>query len=327
MEKDPTDLERIAVWSGLNKETFRKQYKFHLSSFSTWAQKAHCTEWLLFPKNLGTHLSIDETSLSNGELYTILTNKDAHGKKGALVAMVKGTKAQVVSGIINRIPTRDRMGVREVTLDLDNSMHWIVLACFPNAEKVNDRFHVQCLVSDALQDMRIEERWKAIAEESEEIARSRAQGKPYRAPTYANGDTKKQLLARSRHVLFKPQGKWTESQRERAQLLFSVYPKLKEAYELSMQFRSFYEHSKTKEEAKTRLQSWYVRVCATNFTSFHTAVHSLKAHEGTILNYFSRRATNAAAESFNAKIKGFRALLRGVTDLKFFLFRISMIYG
>ncbi|MFH1670178.1 MAG: DDE transposase, partial [Patescibacteria group bacterium] len=33
------------------------------------------------------------------------------------------------------------------------------------------------------------------------------------------------------------------------------------------------------------------------------------------------------AESFNAKIKGFRALLRGVRDMEFFLFRVSKLYG
>jgi hypothetical protein len=38
-----------------------------------------------FPENIGKRLSIDETSLSNGELYTILTNKAAKGKKGAIV--------------------------------------------------------------------------------------------------------------------------------------------------------------------------------------------------------------------------------------------------
>ncbi|MCI7414487.1 MAG: DDE transposase, partial [Prevotella sp.] len=37
--------------------------------------------------------------------------------------------------------------------------------------------------------------------------------------------------------------------------------------------------------------------------------------------------TNAFAESFNAKIKAFRAALRGVTDIKFFLFRLTKLYA
>ena len=36
---------------------------------------------------MGTHLSIDETSLSQGELNTIVINKAAKGKKGSLVVI------------------------------------------------------------------------------------------------------------------------------------------------------------------------------------------------------------------------------------------------
>ena len=39
---------------------------------------------MLFPGNFGDDMSLDETCLSNGEVYNILTNKTAHGGKGAL---------------------------------------------------------------------------------------------------------------------------------------------------------------------------------------------------------------------------------------------------
>jgi hypothetical protein len=39
-------------------------------------------DWIVIPKNIGPHLSIDETCLSVGEDYTILSNKDTHGDKG-----------------------------------------------------------------------------------------------------------------------------------------------------------------------------------------------------------------------------------------------------
>ena len=46
-----------------------------------------------------------------------------------------------------------------------------------------------------------------------------------------------------------------------------------------------------------------------------------------ILNFFDNRSTNGKAESFNSKIKGFRANLRGVTDIPFFLFRLSKLFA
>jgi len=45
------------------------------------------------------------------------------------------------------------------------------------------------------------------------------------------------------------------------------------------------------------------------------------------LNFFNNRSTNAAAESFNAKIKDFRRTFRGVADLSFFMFRLTKIYA
>ena len=328
----------MARWSGLKEETLRKQYKFHLSGFPDWECKDHSEDYLVFPENLGERISIDETCLSDGELYTVVTNKAAQGKRGSLVALIKGTKASIVSEILMRIPMKERIKVLEVTLDMSNAMDWIVRESFPNCSKVIDRFHVQRLVSGALQEMRIRERWNVLEEENNAIEQCRRGNRVYSPFTYANGDSEKQLLARSRYLLFKPESKWTESQKERADILFKEHPQLHEGYKLSMQFRSFYHHSKTKEEAKKKLEQWYEKVEEkgenTNegqkgkaFSSFLTAMHSIKAHEGTILNYFPQRATNASAESFNAKIKGFRALVRGVTDRKFFLFRIAKIYG
>ncbi|MDR2510897.1 MAG: hypothetical protein LBC89_00210, partial [Bacteroidales bacterium] len=56
----------------------------HLSGFRQWQELEHAEEWLVFPENMGSKMSIDETSLSNGKLYTVLTNKAQQGKKGCL---------------------------------------------------------------------------------------------------------------------------------------------------------------------------------------------------------------------------------------------------
>jgi transposase len=292
-----------------------------------WEQKDHCTDWILYAQNIGARVSIDEVCMSNGDLYTVVTNKAGKGRKGSLIAMVKGTKASDVSCILMGISVHQRMTVTEVTLDMSNSMDWIVRQCFPNATMVTDRFHVQQLVSEALQQMRIDERWKAIEEENEAVKACRKKKIPYTPEVYENGDTKKQLLARSRYVLFKPKSKWTDSQKERASILFREFSHLKTAYDLSMQFRNVYEHSANRDAAQTKLKRWYASVEKHGFGSFITAMESIKTREGTILNFFLRRSTNASAESFNAKLKGFRALVRGVTDREFFLYRITTFYA
>ncbi|PIZ01151.1 DDE transposase [bacterium (Candidatus Howlettbacteria) CG_4_10_14_0_8_um_filter_40_9] len=306
---------------------FEKQYKNHLSGFKDWDQLEHADEWLLFSDNIGKRMSIDEVAVSNGELYTIITNKNACGGKGSLASILSGTKASSIVPILTKIPLEKRNTVEEVTLDMSHSMDAIVRNTFPKSTIVIDRFHVQKLVSEAVQEIRIELRREALKEENESIRLARKEKQKYRPATYKNGDTKKQLLARSRYLLFKSTSKWTESQKERSIILFKEFPELKEAYEISMMFRSFYEHNQTKNEAKEALNKWYEKVEEKQIESFTIVAESIRLHENNILNYFTNRSTNAGAELFNTKLKGFRGLVRGVRDKKFFLFRVSKLYG
>jgi transposase len=317
----------LATLNRLQPKEFEKQYKNHLSGFNEWNQKDHAEKWMLFAENIGEKLSIDEVEVTNGELYTVLTNKSAHGKKGCLVAMCEGTKASEIALILNQIPLEQRAKVLEVTLDMSESMEAIVKRTFPNAKLVTDRFHVQQLISEALQEVRIAFRWEAIKEENLRIKQARTEGKTYRPYIHKNGDTKKQLLARSRYLLFKTQSNWGNQQKERAVILFQEFPKIKEAYDLSMMFRACYEHSHTIAEAKEKLTKWYDKVKEKDFDSFITAAESIRWREMTILNYFTDRSTNASAESFNAKLKSFRSVVRGVRDRAFHLFRVAKLYA
>ena len=96
LDNYPISSNSLEKFYHINGEQLGRQYKEHLSDYTSWPQRPHADDWMTFPKNIGSRLSIDETSLSNGELYTVLTNKAAKGKKGVLVAMVKGTRAEDV---------------------------------------------------------------------------------------------------------------------------------------------------------------------------------------------------------------------------------------
>ena len=61
--------------------------------------------------------------------------------------------------------------------------------------------------------------------------------------------------------------------------------------------------------------------------NFCTVATTIADRQGKILNYFINRATNASAESLNAKIKLFRAQLHGGVDVMFFLFWLTNIYA
>ena len=132
-----------------------RAYKKTISGFTEWTEAEHAEEWLIFPENIGPYLCIDETCLSTGEVYTIVSNKDAHGKKGCIVAIIKGTRARDVIKNLKKIDSLLLAQVKEVTLDFSESMHSIVKACFPNAMITLDRFHHQQFCLEAVQEVRI----------------------------------------------------------------------------------------------------------------------------------------------------------------------------
>ena len=327
METSPMTCRTLEEFYHINGHTFEKQYKEILSGFRDWDQLEHADEWLLFPDNIGPRLAIDESSLSNGELYTFVTNRDARTRERSLVAVVAGTKSEDVIAVLLRINEEKRLAVEEVTLDLSDSMRKIVRTAFPKASRVIDRFHIQKLACDAVQELRIKHRWDAMQQANDEMEKAKSKGEDYVPFRYPNGDTRKELLIRSRYLLFKSADNWTERQKQRAAILFEEYPDIKKAYGLCHSLRMIFSKNTIKDVARLSMARWYNKVEEAGFHSFNVIAATFYEHYDEILNFYNNRASNAIAESFNAKIKLFRANLRGVVDKKFFLFRIANIYA
>ena len=312
---------------GVDGDNLSRWYKHFISDYEVWEQRCHAMDYVLFKENLGERLSMDETSLSQGELYTIITNKSAHGGKGSLVAMIQGTKSDNIIYYLSKLPRTKRLQVKEITIYLSPSMRLIAKRAFPNATIVSDRFHVQKLMNEAISDLRVDYRWQAIDQENGEIALAKELGRRFIPDTFENGDTRRQLLARSRHIVMKHHSKWTESQRHRAEILFREYPAIEEAYKVSMKLTEIFNTKCDKGVALTKLARWYDEVERLNCKFFNSVIQTMQNNYGTIANYFENRSTNASAESFNAKVKAFRNQFRGVNDIPFFIYRLTTLFA
>jgi transposase len=99
------------------------------------------------------------------------------------------------------------------------------------------------------------------------------------------------------------------------------------AFKLTQRLRNIFNNAKSKESAYTKLAHWYKDVEDTGFKAFNTIANTITLNYRSILNYFINRSTNASAESFNAKIKAFRAQFRGVKNVEFFLYRLTTIFA
>lgn len=364
LDSFPVTASSVARFFHMKGSTLERYYKDYLSDYEDWDQKGHAKKWMLIAKNLGRDCSIDETKIGD-EVYTILSNKDGHGRRGTIIAVVRGTKASVVSKYLKMIPLSEREKVEEVTMDFCDSMYAIARDCFPNATIIIDCFHVIQRLCEALDSLRM--KFKRIAvtqtkkakakfeQEEDRKARQRKNGRTKYAAKRAGkkkpkgkkrgrkrirrkafkpevlepvGDTLVELLTRARYILPKAGNKWGENQRERIRLLFKLYPQIREAYSLICLIRAIFRNKKlTREQAKEKLHEWYDRVAACTIREIKSARDCIKAKEEEVLNYFKGHHTNAAAESLNSKIKGFRAQVHGVSDIPFFMFRLHKIFG
>lgn len=211
-------------------------YRNKLIGYHDWCDTELCCGFYFNADNIGPYMSLDETCLSNGEVWTFLTNKEGKGGKGTLAAAIPGTRSDdIISILVNAMGKSVRRRVKEVTCDLSPSMMLIAEEVFYNAYVVNDRFHVQQVHNEAVDEIRIDIRRKLIAEENE-----RDRSMP--PITRSNGETVRQIPARSKHTLMMSSNKWTDIQRHRANILFKHFPILRDAYNLAMSLRKIFRH-------------------------------------------------------------------------------------
>lgn len=320
LDKYPITGRSLERFYPIQGDQFERAYKEHLSGFTSWAEASHAQEWLLFPENMGPHLSIDETSLSRGELYTIISNKEAHGDKGSIVAIIKGTKIEDVINVLKKLSTLDRFHVQQLCSNAMQEVRVRIVREARKAEIQNREDHTFKL------KRRLAHRKK---DKTDKRGRKpNRKNEAYKPDRLENGDTVIELLTRSRYLLMTSSDNWTDSQKTRARLLFERFPEMKTAYGLTHSLRMIFSNKEaTKDSAAESLKRWYNKVTDYDNDAFNTVSATIYQREDEVLNYFVYRSTNASAESLNAKIKAFRAQLRGVIDVEFFLYRLSLLYA
>lgn len=304
--KDPT------LWDRLTK----RQKTVYVPIFAPW--------------NLGPNLSIDDKNIK-GEGYTIIANKDT----GRIVLMIMTRKAKVICEVLGKIPLKSCLQVKTISKDLAENYDWVSRTVFKHALRVADKFHVLVLGFEALQAVRVRYRQKVLTAEREayevekELAKKEKRKPKKRAKAkskYANGETKKEVLARGRWLLFKRPKDWTLEQESRAKILFELFPEIQAAYEYLNLFRDFYD-TRNVQEARTLLTQWLALSSLVDIPEMKNFVSTVERHEVEIMNYFITRQTNAFAESLNAKIQRFVIASFGFNDRDLFHFRIKKYFS
>ena len=128
---------------------------------------SHAEERLLFPENREPYLSIDRTPISNGELYTIIIYREAHGGIRSIVAIVKETKT-MSSLLWDKSPEEELQKAPKGNLTCRTACVKLPAGALRQPVRVIDRFHIQKLACDTVQEIRIGHRrgvryWEAFS--------------------------------------------------------------------------------------------------------------------------------------------------------------------
>lgn len=105
---------------------------------------------------------------------------------------------------------------------------------------------------------------------------SRKSGQIYKPKLLSNSETKRQLLVRSRYLLFKYKSKWTPLQITRAELLFGIYPTIEKAYNLAQGLSNIFENNTNKNVVRLKLPQWYSKVEESGFKLFNTISRTIQ---------------------------------------------------
>ena len=105
----------------VNGKYFADLYRNKISGYADWCEQELGCGFYFNTDNIGPYMSLDETCLSNGEVWTFLTNKDGHGGKGTLAAAIPGTKSDEIISILTAAmvcETQSKRGyLRSVAVD------------------------------------------------------------------------------------------------------------------------------------------------------------------------------------------------------------------
>jgi transposase len=299
---------------------------------------------IVLMNNYGPNLAIDEKHI-RGRYHTVLSNLDT----SKIILLIRSTKSHEVYRVISKYFTSDQMfQVKNITKDGAESYDWVARQAFPNATKVLDKFHVLKWVFDALQNLRIEMKNKYIIDVNEaqiqlnhqykhdlKIAKSNGikiskKDYQYKEPIHANEETTRQVISRSKYLLYKYSNDWNQEQQRRAKILFELYPQLQKAYVLTLTFRAWYSNEDIgvcRNLKQQKLNIWLDELSQIASNSFRAMKSTISKHSGQILNYFIEGKSNASAEALNRNIKRFISINYGIRYLDYFYFRLNILHS
>jgi transposase len=221
-------------------------------------------------------IGIDEFSYKKRHHYlTIVVDHD----RQRVVWAGPGRSAEALAPFFDALGTEGRQTIEMVTIDLSAAYIKAVREKLPSAEVVYDRFHVQRLVSDALDEVR--------RELVRELATDPDQARAVKRTRFV-------LLMNPWNLSRAQRRKLSEVQRTN-QRLYRAYL-LKETLAQALDYRQPWR-------ADRALKEWLAWASRSRLGPFVKAARSIRKHLPGILAYIRTRLTNGLVEGLNNRLR------------------------
>jgi transposase len=334
VDDKPVNFTTIGSFLKLRPQTVYSWYRQYLSGYpeavtsGQWGKddftdrdKKQKSVPVLKLENFGEEMAVDEKMIDE-EFYTILTNRQT----GKIAMLAETLQVADLNKLMDKISEAKNV-VKEITVDLSPTYERFCEQSFPGAVVVADKFHVVKHIVEAVQALRLRLKQEEIAK----LPATKKERREYeKATKLINGESRMEMLTRSRYILFKRQENWTTSQQKRATLLFEAFPQIKLTYELTQQIRRWLDKENVGRyewEIERQLITWYDNAEQQKLPEVENLIRLISSHEQIIMNYFIKGKTNAKAEAINSKIQRFITANYGVRDKDFFMYRLAHYFS
>lgn len=220
-------------------------------------------------------ISIDEFkgNAETGKYQCIITDP----KNRKVLDILPGREAHHLSAYFSSFPREERQKVKVVVIDMWKPYADLSKTYFKNAIVAIDRFHYIRQVLWAFDKIRREEQKRFSAD-------------------------RRRYFKRSKKLLWARYFRLSEENQQAVEVMLNLSHRLKEAYLLKEKFLEFVD-ALDFDEAKKKLQEWYMYVSACNLPEFNNCFETVVRWQDSILNSFKVPYTNGYTEGVNNKIK------------------------
>jgi transposase len=220
-------------------------------------------------------LGVDEFSFRKRHRYlTVVVDHD----RRRIVWAAEGRNAETLRAFFEELGPQACAAIHLVTMDMAGSYQKAVREWLPNAKIVFDRFHVQQLATQALDDVR-----RSLVRE-------------------LGGSAQAAVVKNTRWALLKNPHELSAHDRERLSNVQRSNRPLYRAYLLKETLARALDYQQPK-RAREALEAWLCWASRSRLKPFQRVARTVRAHLPGILAYVRHRLTNGIVEGLNGKLR------------------------